>query len=109
MLAEFYQDECWCYHIDSLRGTTRAGSDPQFAIFADLLQGSRPSLRISRKTTILTGLQTGGVDCGFWVLAACSYALDQHAAGEFSRHGNRVRASANVLESSPRSGIRTCR
>lgn len=122
MLAEFYQDECWCYHIDSLRGrtwaksrrgTTRANplrrTDPQFAIFVDLLQGSRPALRISRKTTIHTGLQTGGLDCAFWVLATCSYAMDRHAAGEFSRHGNRVQASANVLKFSPRSGIRTCR
>jgi hypothetical protein len=103
MLAEFYQDECWCYHIDSLHETTRADSsretDPQFAIFVDLVQGSRPSLRISRKTTIHTGLQTGGLDCAFWVLATCSYAMDQHAAGEFlSRRGNRLRLSANILE-----------
>ena len=82
MLAEFYQDECWCYHIDSLRGrrrdltNSRRGTDLQLDIFVDLLLGSRPSLRTSRQTTIHTGLQTAGLDCAFWVLGACSYVMD---------------------------------
>lgn len=45
------------------------------------LKASRPARSIRKMVHIHTGLQTGGNDCAFWALGACSYALSRYAAG----------------------------
>ena len=71
-------DHMHCFHIDSL-ATPRSDSfaTPRSSILERFIEATRketPTISIT-PVAINTGLQTGGLDCSLWVLAAAEFAM----------------------------------